>query len=191
MITEALDLLNRIADLGNADAQRDFLLFVGGRVGTLAESHLRAAIPEEPNGRPLELFYTRTSEAKKPYKLKGGLIVGRPGEQFKSKFKSLKQQRKVIMLAKQGKIPRSRTGFLPNSYTHAVTFEATGAIVSVGTNLDYAEWVVGNSDVQSHYHQESNWKPVSETIAAHTDDYGQEIVTSGKPWLVGYLKGGK
>lgn len=174
MIDEAVDLLNRIGDLGNADAQRDILFFLGGRVGTMAEGFLRASVPPEPNGRPLELFYTRTNAK---------------GQSFQSKFKSLKQQRKVIMLGKKGKIPFSRTGFLPNSYTHAVSIVDTGVIVQVGTNSQDAEYTVGDPDVQNHYHAKTGWEPVSETVGAHTADYQQEIVTSGKPWLVGYLKG--
>lgn len=187
MIDDALALIARVAALGNVEAQTDFLTFIGGRIGTLAESYARA-YPPEPNGRPLELFYTLTSTAKKPYTTKSGQ-QRTPGGAYQSKFKSLKQNRKVVILMKNG--PRTRTGQLGNSITHHVTVAGGGIVVAVGTNLSYAEWVIGAEGVQNRYHDLTGWQRLGETIAAHTEDFASEVVVSGKPWLVDYLKGDK
>jgi hypothetical protein len=173
--------------LGGAE-QDKFFAYLGGRVGVMAEGFARE-VPPEPNGRPLELFYDRTSTAKKPYKTLTG-ETRRPGQTFKSKFKTQKQQGFVVMLMKKDG-NYSRSGLLPNSMTHQVTLVAGGCIVAVGSNLDYAERVVGDLDKQSHYHAQTGWVPLEETMQRHVPEFRSEIVGSGQAYLTGYLKGSK
>lgn len=120
-----------------SDRQRAAILrAVGARVGVAAES----LVPEYPpaSRKPLPLFYDRTD------------VQGRP---YKSKFKSAKQQRYVMALARKGKIPYRRTGQLGRSLTSRVVRVTPQQVdVSIGTNLTYGPYVKGKPPVQSHYH---------------------------------------
>lgn len=184
MNSEVQALFDKVHSLLDGDEQARFFAYIGGRVGVMAEGFARE-VPPEPNGRPLELFYERTSTAKQPYKTATG-EVRKPGQSFKSKFKTQKQQGMVVMLMKKdGNYKRS--GLLPNSMTHQVVVVKGGCVVSVGTNLSYAEHVIGGRDVQSHYHAQTGWVPLDENIQNHTAEFRGEIVTSGAGYLKGYL----
>jgi hypothetical protein len=176
-------LLDKVRSVLDGDEQERFFAYIGGRVGVMAEGVARE-YPAEPNGRPLELFYDRTSQAKKPYKTPDG-NVRKPGQSFKSKFKTQRQQGAVILKMRTNK--GGRTGLLGNSITHAVVVAKGGAVVTVGTNLDYAEHDIGSRDVQNHYHQQTGWQPLDENIERHVPEFRDEIVTSGSAYLKGYL----
>lgn len=188
---EVQALLDRIESIVTDSPQRETLLIgIGERVGTLAEGHARDGLyPERREGVPLELFYTRTTEAKKPYK-QGSLTVGFAGEQFKSKFKSRRQQAYVMALVKRGKVPRTRTGFLGNSLTHIVSAVGTGVVIQVGTNLKYAKYPIGDEGEQNHYLATLGWERLGNKLSAHTAEYRTEIV-EGLRGVVDYLEGGK
>ena len=180
-------LFDKVHSLLDGEAQDQFFAYIGGRVGVMAEGFARD-YPPESNGRPLELFYDRTSQAQKPYKTPSG-EVRKPGQSFKSKFKTQKQQGAVILKMKKG--GGSRTGSLANSITHQVVVVRGGALVAVGTNLSYAERVIGGRDVQNHYLAANGWLPLTETIEQHIPEIRDEIVNSGQAYLSGYMKGGK
>lgn len=185
-IDDALRFLDRAAEVcKNGAALRDGLMLAGNEAGKKM-NEIAGEYPE-PSGKPLPLFYTRTTEAKHPYKLKNGLVVGRPGEQFKSKFKSLKQQRKVMALLKKGKFGK-RTGRLGASMTHEVTITLTGVTISTGTNVPYAPYVIGDEGEQSHYHQ-GTWEPLQRKIDDHADEVVAVFSSTLMNYLRGYLKG--
>lgn len=120
------------------------LAYVGRRIGIAAES----VVPEYPlvSGKPLPKIYQRRRK---------------DGTTYLSKFKSQKQQGKVFMLLKQGKIPYRRTGQLGRSITSAIK-ELTNASVSVviGTNTPYAPYVIGDDNEQALYHKGVWWQLV-------------------------------
>lgn len=139
---------------------------VGQAVGVQAE----ALVSEYPpaSGKPLEMFYDRTSTAAKPYRPEKGAPLRTPGSTFRSKFKSARQQGKVFREIKQGKVSYRRTGTLGKSITSQVTeFDARGATVSVGSNIPYAPFVI-DQEQQSHYHQ-GNWTPIQQDITNNID----------------------
>jgi hypothetical protein len=183
MNSEVQALFDKVRSLLDGDGQDQFFAYIGGRVGVMGEGFAREYAPE-PNGRPLELFYDRTSAAKKPYKTLTG-ETRKPGQSFKSKFKTQKQQGAVILKMQKG--GTGRTGILGNSMTHLVVVVRGGALVSVGTNVDYAERVIGSRDVQNKYHAASGWLPLDENIDSHVPEFRDEIVTSGSAYLKGYL----
>jgi hypothetical protein len=165
---EAIDaLFARVESLLDGPAQEQFFMHVGGRVGVFAEGIARE-MPERREGVPLPLAYT---------------LDGKP-----SKFKSRKQRAFVMRLSKQGKIPRTRTGFLANSMTHEVTVLQGGAIVAVGTNLQGAEYVL-DIDRQNRYLASLGWVALQTRFAEHTDDFKQVTITAGQGFLDGYIAG--
>src|SRR5688572_20215443 len=85
----------QLAALLSGEALHDVLKRAGDRAGVVAES-LAGEYPEQ-SGKPLSPFYMR--------RLKSGKVV-------RSKFKSEAQQRKVMALLADGKIPYRRTGKL-------------------------------------------------------------------------------
>lgn len=134
---------------------------VGQAVGVAAESVVSEYPPA--SGKPLAVYYDRTSTAAKPYRPAKGAPLRTPGATFRSKFKSARQQGKVFALKKEGKIPYRRTGTLGKSITSKVTeADAKGATVSVGSNIPYAPFVLDESE-QSHYHQ-GVWTPIQQDI---------------------------
>src|SRR5258705_9532753 len=94
-ITTPLDKLDTLV----GSKMPGVLYAVGAKVGVAAESVV-SDYPQ-PSGKPLAEYYTRTSK--------------RTGKQFKSKFKSAKQQGYVFYLLRAGKIPYRRTGQLGRS----------------------------------------------------------------------------
>jgi len=164
-------LLNRVQTLMEPQGYQKMLIYVGHRVGTLAESLPRSAIPPSPNGRPLEKVYT---------------LDGKP-----SKFKSKKQQGWMFAALKAGKLklPYKRTGFIINSITHAVNVVDTGVIVTVGTNQKGARYVIGLPGEQSHYHQQTGWLSLPKQIDQADNEIQVEIQRSVTNYVKGYMKG--
>jgi phage gpG-like protein len=137
-------------------AQRRIMGTVGAKLGEKGMSY--ATEYPEPSGKPLPKFYTRTS------------VAGRPTRPYLSKFKSDKQAYYVIfILGKEGKIPYRRSGGLGGSMTSKVeNVMPTAVDVVVGTNKDYAPYVIGK-DKQSHYHA-GNWMTLEENISSHSKE---------------------
>ncbi len=146
ILDEAAPLFARVRDVFSPAAANDILLAAGRRVGVAAEG-LVSAYPAA-SGKPLARYYTRTRK---------------DGTTFRSKFKTLAQQKKVFALIQKGKVPYPRSGQLGRSIVSRA--EAAGAgliIVHVGTNLTYAPYVIGKL-MQSHYHR-GNWTPLEDDI---------------------------
>jgi hypothetical protein len=111
-------------------------------VGVKAES-LVSDYPV-PSRKPLPLYYQRTRA---------------DGTTFRSKFKTLKQQRMVMALAAKGKIPYKRTGTLGRSITSRVdSVSASDARISIGSNKKHAPYVIDRKK-QSNYHK-GTWTPL-------------------------------
>lgn len=128
------------------DTMRGILEDVGRVVGVAAESVVSDYPP--PTGKPLPVYYTRTRK---------------DGSSFKSKFKSARQQGKVMALIKEGKVPYKRTGQLGRSFTSGIqSVTNTDVTVSVGTNLGYAPYVIDRYR-QSHYHA-GNWQTLQSDV---------------------------
>ncbi len=141
------DLMERLTRFAGS-AMPSVMRFVGGRVGAKAEE-LSGAVPP-PSRKPLPKYYTRQAP---------------DGATYKSKFKSIAQQRKVMALAAEGKIPHKRSGQLARSITSNVTeATATGARVAVGTNYKGAQYVIGKA-TQSRYHA-GTWTPLEDRLFA-------------------------
>lgn len=131
-----------------SDANMQTALVAAGRAAGVAAESVVSPYPP-PSGKPLPIYYTRTS------------IV--TGKQFKSKFKSLAQQRYVLALAARGKIPYKRTGILGKSITSDISnLTSQSVTVSIGTNKGYAPFVIDKYR-QSHYHM-GNWTPLQTDI---------------------------
>jgi phage gpG-like protein len=128
---------------------------VGERLGTQGQQALLASVARRvaaaveesipgyptPSGKPLPLFYTRTRA---------------DGSTYRSKFKTMKQQRYVFAMIAKGKIPYTRTGTLGRSITTKTEATATEATIQVGTNVPYAPYVI-SSVAQSNYHKGTWW----------------------------------
>lgn len=109
----------------------------------------------ETTGNELPLFYVRTRK---------------DGTTYRSKFKNKKQQAKVMQLARDGKIPYKRTGTLGKSITTQVKKAGRGKVrISIGSDRDYAPYVIGDDQEQSHYHR-GNWTPIVEDVDAALPD---------------------
>lgn len=168
--TTAIDtLFDRVFDLLGGNAGTDFLTYVGERVGTLAEGFARE-VPERREGVPLPKIYNLNGK--------------------RSAFKSRKQQGFVMALVARGKVPRTRTGFLPNSITHAVAVVDTGVVVQVGTNLAGAAYVL-DEEKQNRYLSGLGWVSLQRRNREHVDDYRDEVVRTGQAYLTGYIRGRK
>lgn len=141
--------LDQLANVTNALEQAAILTAIGRRIGVAAESVVSEYPPQRRE--PLPRIYQR----KRP-----------DGSTYMSKFKSRKQQGYVFgVLIRERRIPYKRTGKLGQSITSAVQSVARdGVTVAIGTNLNYAPYVIGIPPTQSHYHQ-GNWTPLQEDIA--------------------------
>ncbi len=136
--------LKKYGDVFGGSALAAIMLKAGQYAGVAAESVV-SSYPT-PTGKPLALFYTRTRKG---------------GSTYLSKFKTMKQQRFVMGLGKQGKIPYKRTGTLGKSITgEAQNASANGVDIVIGTNRAYAKYVIGSPPQQSHYHM-GNWTPLA------------------------------
>src|SRR5690348_6442772 len=134
---------------GLSDDSLENILEVTGRAVGVAAEGVVSEYPE-PSGKPLERFYDR---------------VDSKGRAYKSKFKSIKQQRYVMALVNRGGVPYRRTGQLGKSITSDIRdLSPTSVTVVVGTNDTKAKYVIGTPEEgQSHYHQ-GNWTPLQTDI---------------------------
>lgn len=171
-VDDALALIARCRELiDSSDAQGKALLYAGARAGVKAEQ-IAGGYPE-PSGKPLAVFYQR---------------VDANGKAYMSKFKSQKQQGKVFSLIKRGKIPYSRKGKLGASITSRAQLAGEGLLITVGTNLQYAPWVIGKAE-QSHYHA-GTWIPLLDKLRTYRGEIVGEFGTSLRGYMAGYLKSG-
>lgn len=139
--------LSRLNAVFTPQVANDILLVAGQRVGVKAESLVANPYPNA-SGKALPLWYER---------------VRADGTTYKSKFKSLAQQRKVFSLIKAGKVPRRRTGQLGRSITSRADVAGEGLVmVRVGSNLTYAPYVISRL-MQSHYHM-GTWDTIESDI---------------------------
>jgi hypothetical protein len=146
-LSEYVAKVAHIRDALSDSEMTDVMYAVGKKVGVAAEE--TAIVYPLQSGKPLPLFYTR----KRP-----------DGTTYKSKFKNMRQQRKVMGLIAKGKVPYRRTGLLGRTVTSDV-LEATpnGATVGVGTNDQKAKYVV-DADNQSFYHK-GHWTTIQDNLA--------------------------
>lgn len=146
-LSPAEPLLKKVKQVFTPAVATDILLVAGRKVGVRAEA-LVSPYPQ-PSGNALPLYYTR-------YRAKDG-------KAYQSKFKNLRQQRKVFALLKEGKIPRVRTGKLGQSITSDPQIAGAGLVIArLGSNLDYAPYVI-DKILQSHYHM-GTWTPIQDDI---------------------------
>ncbi len=139
----AQPLLDAVHDVFGLAAATEILLIAADKVGAAAEGLVSDYPPA--SGKPLAVFYERTNAK---------------GETYRSKFKTLRQQRKVMALASEGKIPYRRTGTLGKSILHSQPHVVAPGVVmtEIGSKLSYAPYVL-DLVMQSHYHM-GNWTPL-------------------------------
>lgn len=165
------DLLDIVYETFSPAVVNDMMLYVGERVGVKAEGLVSEYPPA--SGKPLPVYYTRQRA---------------DGTAFLSKFKTLRQQRKVMMLIKEGKVPYKRTGTLGKSITSSARIIGVGVVdVSVGSNLDYALRVI-DRDTQSHYHA-GTWTPLQDDIENGLGELSATAQSSVKRWVERRLNG--
>lgn len=162
--------LIKVGQLFGGAVLTPIMLKSGQVAGVAAESYV-SPYPQA-SGKPLALFYTRTRK---------------DGSTYKSKFKSMKQQRFVMGLAKQGKIPYKRTGTLGRSITsEAQNASANGVDIVIGTNRKYAKYVIGAPPIQSHYHM-GTWTPLADDVQRNVskiaDAFGRAALTEINRYL--------
>lgn len=151
MLTISLDgnfeaALQRQIDALSSGNLETAMAAAGRAAGVAAESVISPYPP--PSGRPLDRFYQRTNAE---------------GKTYLSKFKSRRQQGYVLSLAARGLIPRRRTGQLGRSITSDVRdVSADGVTVVVGTNLNYAPFVIDRYRM-SAYHK-GTWTPLQDDV---------------------------
>lgn len=138
-----------------SDSSLQNVMEVTGRaVGVAAEGFV-SEYPE-PSGKPLPKIYDR---------------VDAKGRAYKSKFKSLRQQRFVMALGARGGIPYRRTGLLGRSITSDIRdLSPTSVTVAVGTDDPKAKYVIGTPDEgQALYHQ-GWWTPLQTDLDNHATE---------------------
>ena len=132
-----------------------FLQEIGERVGTMAESY--------------GIFYPPAAHLPRP-KMYSWAKNGNT-----SAFKSYKQQRKVMAMFAEGTAPYSRSGFLGASLTHSVTVMGASEVdIKLGTNVPYADLVVGKPGEQSPYFAAAGWKSLQDDVNSHEAEYWAE-----------------
>ena len=145
-LSNAQPLLDRMRATFTPAVTDQILLYAGQRVGAKAEQLVSAYPPA--SGKPLAIYYPRQRK---------------DGTTYLSKFKSLKQQRLVMALIAQNKVPYRRTGTLGKSILSNATIAGAGlVIVRVGSNLGYAPYVIDRI-MQSHYHM-GTWPTIQDDI---------------------------
>lgn len=147
------------------------IMLKSGQVAGVAAESFVSPYPQA-SGKPLAKFYTRTR---------------RDGSTYKSKFKSMKQQRFVMGLAAQGKIPYKRTGTLGRSITsEAQNATANSVDVVIGSNRKHAPFVIGQPPIQSHYHM-GTWTPletdITRNVSKIADAFGRAALTEINRYL--------
>lgn len=149
-LSQATPLLANVRAVFTPQVADTMLLTAGRKVGVAAEG-LVSPYPTA-SGNPLPIYYTREHVS--------GPLKGQP---FQSKFKSQAQQRLVMALVAKGKVPYRRTGQLGRSIlSKAALAGASVVIVSIGSNLAYAPYVI-DKIMQSHYHM-GTWTPIQDDI---------------------------
>src|SRR5579859_1041748 len=114
---DAYALIQRCKDVIDDDnVRRDMFLKSATAASLVAEEAAR--VYPEASHKPLDLYYDR---------------VGLDGHTFKSKFKSLRQQRKVFQLIKAGLVPSRRSGALGNSIMGQGRVEGRYILILIGT----------------------------------------------------------
>lgn len=153
-LSEAEPMLNNISDIFSPQGTTDILMVAGKKVGVAAEEIVQANLYPPASGKALPLFYRRTHESG-PEK----------GKEYLSKFKSKAQQRLVMALVAQKKVPYRRTGLLGKSILSKPTPAGNGVvIVSIGSRLEYSIYVI-DQVMQSHYHL-GTWPTIQHDIEA-------------------------
>ena len=148
-------LLAQLSTMLSDEQMARLLFYLGDRIGVLAENIAR---PYPPAKRlPLPLYYT---------------LNGKP-----SKFKSEKQRRYVMAHIRDGsiRIPYAQTGMLGNSITHTTSIVGTSVEVTVGTNLAYAQYVIGPPGVQSAFMALKGWQPLEQKLAGNDDRFTNQL----------------
>lgn len=147
----ATQFLNRVIDGLSDSSMQGVMEFTGRAVGVAAEGYV-SEYPE-PSGKPLPKIYDR---------------VDAKGRAYKSKFKSIKQQRFVFSLIARGGVPYRRTGLLGRSITSDIReLSPSSVTVAVGTDDPKAKYVIGTPDEgQSHYHM-GTWTPLQTDLDNH------------------------
>jgi hypothetical protein len=144
-LSAAQPLLDRVSSVFSPTVVDEILLVAGRRAGLKAEEIVGETLYPPASGKPLALWYVR---------------VRADGTTYESKFKSLKQQRKVMMLVKQGRVPYKRSGDLGRSIVSRARLEAGVLVIDIGSRMLYSPYVIDRK-MQSHYHI-GTWKTVQD-----------------------------
>lgn len=146
-LSTAQPVLDAVHEVFGLAAATEILILAADKVGAYAEGLVSDYPPA--SGKPLPVYYERQNVK---------------GETIRSKFKSLRQQRKVMALASEGKIPYRRTGTLGKSILHSFpTVIAPGVVETrVGSKLSYAPYVL-DLEMESFYHR-GNWTPIQTDV---------------------------
>lgn len=147
-MSDAITVFDKMINVLSNSSLAGIMAFTGKAVGVAAESVV-SEYPEA-SGKPLAAVYTRTNAK---------------GETYQSKFKTLRQQRKVMALASEGKIPYRRTGGLGRSITSDIAnLTPVSVDVLIGSSWKDAFLVIGTpAEGQSMYHQ-GTWQPLQTDI---------------------------
>lgn len=159
-LSQANPLLANVRSVFSPGVADAMLLNAGMKVGVAAEALVSPYPPA--SGNPLPLYYTRQRK---------------DGTTYQSKFKSLAQQRAVMGKVAKGLVPYRRTGQLGKSIVSKAMQAGGGlVIVSVGSNLTYAPYVI-DLQMQSHYHM-GTWTPIQTDIENGLDSLQAVAVKS-------------
>lgn len=151
-LSKAQPLLTRISNVFSPAVADQILVYAGDRVGAKADELIQDDLYPPASGKALPLYYTRQRTNAKG-----------ETESYQSKFKSLAQQRYVMMLAKKGLIPWKRTGKLGQSIAWQVALQGSGIVmVRIGSDLTYSLYVVDMA-MQSFYHK-GVWSPLQSSV---------------------------
>lgn len=149
MSTPLEDLL-RLFDPATLQA---VLTEAGRTMGATAESFVSSYPAQTHNSLPVQ--YTRTNKT---------------GQEYRSKFKSIKQQHKVFALIRDGSIPYRRSGQLGRSITSDIESVSSAQVtVSIGTNLGYAPLVIGDPETEQAPYHFGNWTPLQQDMERNAD----------------------
>lgn len=177
-LKEVLELVESVQNSISGPDFRNMMLRAGREVGVMMEEDNfkeyadGVDLPADKRERPA--IYRRQRK---------------DGTHYMSKFKTAKQQGWFFASLATGtlELPYTRTGLLGASQTSDAYFDGDNLTISVGTNVAYAPYVIGEE--QSFYHARNGWVRLDELIESNANYYIEQFGLALTDYWQDYLHG--
>lgn len=171
--TDANALIDAVISLIDGPAALDALDYAGKVAAVDGEDIIREELYPPTDGKKpeLPLYYTRQHP---------------DGSTYQSKFKNMRQQRKVLALGSKKKIPYPRTGRTGATLTGTSEVSPDGVTLIWGTNRPGAKYFLGR-DTMNHYLASLGWKPLQDKVDAKRAQIIEGFAQALRSFVRGYL----